>query len=281
MVALAEEMHFHLAAKRLHMATPALSRNIRQLEDELGTQLFVRSTRSVALTSAGTSLYRDATTSLAHLEISLVNARRAAAGSVGTLTVGCTQVSIFGPMHGILRKFRLQYPDVAITMVLRPVTELIRELRAGSLDVASSEELLPGPGLAVRNFPKVDIVVALQQRHPLAASRGSISLKLLADEAFIFPPRDSSWMMVEIFTNACAKSGFRPRREIITDNAIFGGRLAAAGLGVCPMPRFCAIPHEGVVYRKITDPIVQVSPQLVWCTDRPLSSALDNFLGIN
>src|SRR5208337_3777411 len=97
---------------------------------------------------------------------------------------------------------------------------------AGSLDVASSEEILLGPGLAVRNFPKDNLVVALQQSHPLAASHGSIPLKLLADEAFILPPRHSSWIMVEILTNACAKSGFRPRREIISDNAVFGTRLA-------------------------------------------------------
>ena len=86
---------------------------------------------------------------------------------------------------------------------------------------------------------------------------------------------------MEILTNACAQSGFRPRREIISDNAIFGTRLAGAGLGVCPIPSYCAIPYKDVVYRKIIDPIIQVSPQLVRCTDRPLSAALENFIGIN
>jgi len=116
-VAVAEDMHFGRAAKRLHIAQPAVSRQIRSLEDELGVQLLIRDRRKVILTEAGQAYLGEARTILSRLEIAQQEASRAERGEVGSLSVGYSQYFIIHPIFPeAVRIFRERFPDVELQM---------------------------------------------------------------------------------------------------------------------------------------------------------------------
>ena len=98
-LAVARELHFSGAAKRMNIAQPALSRAIRALEDEIGVELFKRSTRKVELTEAGRLFQREANKAMDHLDLAFERARKAAAGEAGTLTIGYMDFAIEGECH--------------------------------------------------------------------------------------------------------------------------------------------------------------------------------------
>jgi transcriptional regulator, LysR family len=113
-VAVAEELHFHRAAARLHMSQPPLTAAIRRLEDELGSELIVRGNRTLGLTVAGHTLLVEARVTLQQAEQALQRTREAAAGQSGSLQVGYVGSALYGRLPGLIRRFRQQYPQVRL-----------------------------------------------------------------------------------------------------------------------------------------------------------------------
>lgn len=264
MLAVAEEGHFNLAAKRLHIAQPALSQNIRQLEQDIGAQLFTRTTRSVSLTEAGRVFYQEAMNALGQLENVARSARLVSTGDAGSVTVGFTATSIYGPLRGTIRKFRRRYPSVQIFARECSATNLFRRLDEGAIDIACSEDITPNANYEMKAYPPTDVLVAINKQHALAKEKGPIKLKLLANESFIFPTQMTTWGVYEKFSRALAKAGIRPKRIYWADNATTGIPLVAAELGVCFVPVFTQLLHAEVVYRRIINPCIRQLPQLVW-----------------
>ena len=185
--ALAQEMNFSAAAKRLHIAQPALSQNIRQVEEELGVKLFERSTRKVALTDAGRAFYREAHMILAKVENAKRTALRAASGEIGSLAIGFTTTSILGgELTRRLRVFQQRYPDIRITLEDYTVNKLMNRLRTSAIDVACTEGIYPDDSLETQALKPLPVVLAFYKGHPLAKRR-HLRLSMLAKEHFILP----------------------------------------------------------------------------------------------
>src|SRR5580693_1592174 len=135
-LAVAEELHFHRAATRLHISQPPLSQQIRALERELGVTLLSRNRRRVALTAAGEAFLDDARSILAAVERASERARGIARGSLGTLAIGFVGSAMFSPkLPQILREFRARHPDVELVLRELPTTVQLAALAAGELDV--------------------------------------------------------------------------------------------------------------------------------------------------
>src|SRR5262245_19249576 len=135
-VAVAEELNFSRAAKRLRMAQPPLSVAIRQLEQEIGTSLFIRSSREVKLTDAGHALLDGARRTVAEAAAAVTAAQRAGAGEVGTLRVGYHWSAGFDTLPKLGQVFRQHRPEVELwTEEMRP-NRMSAELRSGTIDVA-------------------------------------------------------------------------------------------------------------------------------------------------
>jgi DNA-binding transcriptional LysR family regulator len=263
MLAVAEEGHFNLAAKRLHIAQPALSQNIKQLEQEIGVKLFSRTTRNVELTEAGRVFYQEAINTLTQFDHVARSARLASTGDAGSISIGFTATSIYGPLRGTIRKFRRRYPDVQLLLRECSATTLFSKLDDGSIDIACSEDINPNPNYEMKAYPPTDVLVAINKQHRLAQPNGPIKLRMLADESFIFPTQNVTWGVYEKFARALAKAGIRPRRVYWADNATSGIPLVAAELGVCFVPVFTQLLHAEVVYRRIVNPCIRQLPQLV------------------
>jgi DNA-binding transcriptional LysR family regulator len=277
MLAVAEEGHFNMAAKRLHVAQPALSHNIRQLEAEIGTQLFARTTRSVSLTEAGRVFYHEAYKALDQMESVMRSARMASSGEEGTVTIGFTATSIYGPLRGTIRRFHRRYPEVQIITRECSARSLLDQLHDGEMDVACSEDCIPNANFQMKQYPPTYVVVAIHKQHRLAQEKGPIKIKELADEPIIFPTQNTTRGVYENFSRALAKAGVRPRYEYSADNATSGIPLVAAGLGVCLVPEFTQLLHSEVIYRRIISPSIRQFPQLIWRKDR-VPVTLTNFI---
>jgi DNA-binding transcriptional LysR family regulator len=208
-VAVAEELNFSRAAERLHMAQPPLSAAIRQLEQELGTDLLLRTTREVKLTEAGATFLDGARRTLAELERARSDAQRAAAGEIGQLRVGFSWSARFETLPAIGRAFRASNPDVSLLTEEMWNARMLPALRSGTIDLAVA--LCPEVAgefsyLTIRSEP---VVALLAQSHPLAHT-GEIGLDALAEEGFLMFPRELAPRLYEFMTGLCRRAGFEP-----------------------------------------------------------------------
>lgn len=279
-VAVAEEMHFTRAAKRLNIAQPPLTQQIKQLEHLLGVALLVRTTRHVELTAAGQIFLAAARRTLAEAARAAEAARRAARGEVETLRIAFTDAGMFAVLPAALAAFRTRYP--AVHLDLResdsPV-DLAEGVAAGSLDVA----LMRGPfidaRLHVEPLLEEPFYVALPASHPLA-SRARVPLRALWGAPMILFPRRASPAYHDRLVAICRAAGFAPTvgYEVERYTTILG--LIASGIGVALVPRGNRnLSREGVVYRPLAGTTARAAVVAAWRGDGSLGT-LGSFLAI-
>lgn len=185
-VAVAEELSFTAAAKRLHMAQPPLSRSIKELEEELGVRLFDRTTRSVELTEPGKVLLEEATRTLAAFEIALVKTRQAGRIDRESLSIGFRPATSLPLLEPIARRFREEYPLVGIEPIRVEWSSQLESVLDGEVDVAFLMGPIEHPALESHPLAVVPRAVATPFDHPLA-SRSSIQIADLAGYAMAVP----------------------------------------------------------------------------------------------
>ncbi len=277
---LAQEMNFSAAAKRLHIAQPALSQNIRQVEEELGVKLFERSTRKVALTDAGRAFYREALMILAKVENAKRTALRAASGEIGSLAIGFTTTSILGgELTRRLRVFQKRYPDIRITLEDFTVNKLMNRLRTSAIDVACTEGIYPDDSLETQALKPLPVVLALYKGHPLAKRR-HLRLSMLAKEHFILPVPFRAWAVYEAFVRFCEQAGFKPVHAGYASNALAAVGMAAANLGVAILHELPLFHCPEVVMRRLVEPSLTLQMYLVWRKEA-VSLPAKNFIHLN
>lgn len=254
-MAVAEERHFGRAAERLHMAQPPLSQQIRQLEGELGTRLFARTTRKVALTPAGEMFLERARRILGDVDAAIRDAKRAERGEVGRLSVGLSGSATYELLPSIAIAMRRLFPDVEVELHGEMITPaLVDALLSGVLDVGLLRTPVRSPDLDVREIRKERLVVVLPEDHAFAHRR-LVELEKLANEQFVTwihhhtDPSSTSPMEV-----ACRKAGFTPCvvQEVTETSTLVS--LVAAGIGVAIVPE--SVQHlriTGAVYRPLAD----------------------------
>ena len=181
-VAVATELHFGRAAERLHIAAPTLSELIRRLERELGTPLFTRTTRQVALTSAGAELLTRSTIILDEAAAARAAIRRVAGGEAGPVRLGITPPAAPVLAPHLINLFAAQAPQVTVDVQRMWLPELLDAVVTGDIDVALTCGLVPEPAtITTEVFCAEPLVVGLRPDHRLAG-RDSVALSELAHE---------------------------------------------------------------------------------------------------
>lgn len=246
-LAVAEHLHFKRAADVMFITQPALSRMIKGLEEELGAELFLRTTRHVALTEAGKLFRQECNQVFRHIERGVDLARSAAAGDIGHLSIAYNDFAINGALPGILERFKEAHPDVTVELLYMPSHEQYKAIKDYLIDIG----FLLGPvsvsGITSLPVAEEKMVVILPVRHPLAAC-ASIRIEQLKDDRFIFGAQSGWSHFREQSFQLCQRYGFTPHiiQEATTSIGIFG--LVAANMGVSIYSE-CAykIQREGVV----------------------------------
>ena len=264
-VTVAEELHFGRAAQRLHLSQPPLSMQIKALEQELGTQLLLRTQRRVELTAAGAVFLDEARDILSRVEQARSAALRAARGEVGELTVGFVTIADYNLLPQALLQFRAQSPG--IRLVLREATTdvQLRDLAAERIDVGFLLSPVKDERLDLLPLLRESLMAALPERHPLARGRRPMSLQRLADSPFIMVPRHVAPGLYDDVVSFCRQAGFSPRveQEAVQMQTIVS--LVSAGLGVALIPASLRhIGRKGVAYRELREesPLTEIA--LAW-----------------
>jgi LysR family transcriptional regulator, benzoate and cis,cis-muconate-responsive activator of ben and cat genes len=246
--AVAKELNIGRAAAMLHISQPPLTRQIQQLEDELGAQLFKRSVKGMELTDAGRTLYADAKNILALAELAVERTRRAAQGLIGRLDVGIFGSGIFDVVPRVLLRFRQAFPDVKVVLHTLDKTEQVEALRERRITIGFNRVVPKFPGIGSRLVMWEKLVVGLHETNPLA-SRKTVSLRDLVDQAFVLFPSVARPNFSDFIVNQCQKHGFTPRVEQVVGDAVTGVALVASGFGSCIVPEsVMAFQASGVVY---------------------------------
>lgn len=252
-IAVAEERHFGRAAARLHMAQPPLSQQIRQLEEQLGAPLLVRTTRKVELTPAGQVLLDRGRLLIDELEKLEFDVQQVGAGATGVLRAGFTGTATYRLMPAIVQSARRNLPGLRITVQGEMLTpEMETALEEGRLDVAVLRPPIRSQSVALKLLEQDRLVAALPADSPLA-EKGTLDIADLASQNFIGYPSHS--VVSGIFQNTCRKAGFQPRmvQEAKETSTLLS--LVAAGIGIALVPMTSRMfSFQGVVFRPLHNP---------------------------
>ena len=266
-VAVAEHLHFKRAADVLFITQPALSRLIKGLEEELGAQLFQRTTRQVALTEAGRLFLQECNQVFLHIERGVDLARSAAAGDIGHLTVAYNDFAINGALPAILERFKELHPEVTVELLYMPSHEQYKAINDLLIDVGFLLGPVSVPGIESLPVAEEKMVVIVPARHPLAGHK-SIQVEQLKDERFIFGAQSGWSLFREQSFQLCQRFGFAPNiiQEATTSIGIFG--LVAANMGISLYSE-CAykIQREGVIIVPLANDHPRVQTIAAWNED--------------
>src|SRR4051794_25867554 len=208
-VAVAEELHFRRAAERLHVAQPAVSEQVRKLEDELGVRLLNRTQRSVSLTDAGAAMLDEARRVLQMADRAVAVARDTSTSAATRLRVGYLPASLPTAVPRALQELRRTMPNVQVSLETGAARKLIEEVRAGRLDAAVVSLPAPTAGLTRTLLGSQRAVVAMpvMHRHP---TEESINLERLAPERIVLLPREVNPAFYDGALSVCRDAGLSP-----------------------------------------------------------------------
>lgn len=267
-VAVAEELHFGRAARRLNLSQPPLSVQVRELEREIGAPLLIRSSRRVELTAAGEVLLGEARKLIAKAEAAANSARRAAQGEIGRLAIGFVTTADYSLLPSLVRRFRTRRPDVRLALRELTADRQLEQLAAGELDLGLMIAPPISPELAAQVVLRETLIAALPTSSRLARSGRHLAIADLAREAFVLFPRPMAPSLYDAVISCCRQAGFSPRlaQEAIQMQTILG--LVAAGLGVSLVPACMAkLRRPGVAYLRLDRPGPPIETAAVWRAD--------------
>ena len=280
-VVVAEEEHFGRAADRLHVVQPAITRQVRQLEEEIGYSLFDRLKRGVRLTEAGRSFLEESRQLLSELERGVDRTRLVAQGKVGRLRIGFAEPATYsGELPRILRDFRSSWPDVRLELFPSSSILASEQLREQKVDVAFVY-ILPTnlPELKYRKVTVDRWVLALPRAHRLVKSK-RVTLRDLNGEPFVWFPRAVAPLLYDRVLSACHAAG-------VTLNIVQEGNsptillsLVSGGIGLTfTITSAAKTKPDTVVLKEIANLRLKVDFFAIWRGDNRLP-ALQKFIEV-
>lgn len=256
--AVAELLHFRHAAELVHVAQPALSLQIRQLEKEIGVTLFVRSRHRVQLTPAGKAFYEKAQAILQQTGQAVAEARKVEHGEAGAIRVGFVSTAAIAVLPRVMKALQAQVPSADIELRELAPGEQIDGLYREQLDLGFVHAKLTQDILETLTVQRERLILALPQSLAAEGSPPRVDLREIASLTAIMPARHTSSGLYEQVMTAYQLAGVVPERVHYTRLLQTALLLVGAGIGVAVIPEsFSSIQVEGVVYRRL-----QVEPPL-------------------
>ncbi len=287
-VAVAEELNFSRAAGRMYLSQPALSQQIRKLEQELGVALFHRTKNHVELTEAGRALLKGARRVLILAEQTAREVREVGGAEDHHLKVGFPEYANHTPVADALQTFRRRYPYVELeeheTFTLQETLQQIEKLHKGTLDIGFMLRPEEDNLIQLERVLEIELVAALPEGHPLAG-REEISMRELSEERLILFSRSFHPRCYDYVVGCCRGAGFEPKVLQRKEPQLYSGattyRMVASGLGVgiVARPVVSGYRQYDVIFKPLRDPSPALDLVAAWRRDDP-SSNLQAFLEI-
>ncbi|NDV27900.1 LysR family transcriptional regulator [Desulfovibrio sp. JC010] len=263
-IAVAEELHFGRAARRVHIAQPPFSQQIKSLEEEIGARLLERNSRKVRLTNEGRYFYKQAMDIMAHVEEATATAGRMAKGEYGNVRVGFLEIAMDSLLPEAVRSFSHRYPGVSVRLSQFGASIQLEKIHSGELDVGFSTVYLHAmEGLSsVKLFSKKH-VLAVPEDHIFTAKK-SVSLKDIAGENLLLFPRTGQPDLYDSIMDAFTSRGLVPKVRQEISGLSGASALISSGMGVTFLPDNSRVSRKGIAMVPISDDFPRMEIYMVW-----------------
>jgi len=274
-VALAEELNFRQAAERLHITQPPLSRQIRELENELGTKLFHRSKHRVELTIAGKVFLQKAYQILDAVEQAGIITRMSSVGKSAELRIAFTgSVQDLVP---VLQQFRREHPDVGLFLRHMNSMDQIAALHDKKIDLAFITIPVNSDQLEIKPIKAMRFVAVLPKQHPLIR-KTPLYLRDLEHETIITTAKSAGVQYYELVMSLFRRADITPNVIIQAHDLQTVLLLVEAGMGITLSPS-TGIEIKGIVRRELEDVTLAITPMMAWRKDNK-TETLKQFLDV-
>lgn len=276
-LAVVEEGSINAAARQLHIAQPPLSRQIKQLEEELGVILLERGKRKVQLTPAGRLLHNRAAQLLGQLDNTVKEMKELDAGTQGTLAIGTVTSSGATILPGVVRAFRHSFPNIRFQLWEGETNRITELLNRGSIEIGMVRFPFNDENYESIKLPNEPLVVAMNKKDADYPGRQAdhIPLAELAGKPLLIHRKYEAMLLEH-----CKQYGFTPEFVCMSDDVMPILAWADAGIGMAVVPRAAIglIPSANLIYRTITNPCIDTTAAVIWVRNRYLSAVAHNFL---
>lgn len=279
LAAIAEEESVTAAGKRLHLTQSALSHQLRDAEERLGTALFLRLGKRMTLTHAGKKLLESAKRILRDLQETESQVRGLNGGTNALIRLSTECYTCYHWLPSVLQRFHSRFPKVELCIEVEATRDPAGELLAGNLDVAVMSTPPANKNLHLSLLGEDEMLLVMSPRHPLARRKRIAAQDLTQETLLIYPPREESTLINSILKPA----GIEPGRvlEIPLTEAIM--ELAAADTGVTLMAHWAAasyIESGRVVARPLCESGIHRYWYAVTLNHQPMAAYLKEFIGL-
>ena len=275
---LAETLNYRKTAESILIAQPALSRQIRILEEEIGAELFIRTKRSVQLTEAGLFFKNEVQRMVQQMDEIVHRTAEIHRGEAGTLRIGHASSSMHSVLPQILVTLRERFPNLKTLLIEASNRFEIEALRNRDIDLGFAPNMIVPPDFESLVIYRENFVLILPESHPLSIDTFQ-SIAQVANENFIIPPRMASHGYVETIEAICQSAGFLPRVEQESGHSATVLRLVEAGLGVSIEPKSSlSAQNMRVKYIELRDIPQKAEMKLIWLRER--THSIQKFLTV-
>ncbi|KJF67521.1 MULTISPECIES: LysR family transcriptional regulator [Rhizobium] len=274
-VCVAEELHFSRAADKLGMAQAPLSQQIRQLEERIGTRLFLRTTRSVKLTPAGEIFLRHAMEILGGIDRAVTHTRSISGDDGGKIYVSGVHVALSHVLPGVIAEFHKKYPNIQVDVQLLGTASQLEMLQSGKVQVAFIRPTNPAGFLKTEHLLKEGFVAVLPKHHRLADQQ-DVGVKDFAGEPIIIYAPTVGASYHHVIMDAFRRAGIYPMVVQEVSHTLAIATLVAAGVGIAIAPSWLShnlSPH--LVYRPLTEIPDEVELVVGWQANEESKAVLD------
>jgi len=275
--AIAEEGNISNASKRLNIAQPALSRQMKQLEDNLGVQLFERGSRRIKLTEAGHLMRKRVEQILDLVEGTKNEIIELNSGAAGTISIGTVTTSGAILLPNLIDRFHALYPNVTFQLWEGDGFRVLELLDKGIIEVGIIRAPFDSDIYESIALPAEPLVIAMKQDCSYGEDPETIRLIELANQPLIIPIRWKS-----MFVEWCSKAGFKPNIVCLCDGIIMNVLWAKMGIGMALVPKSTEglIADSALTYKTIVEPTVSTQTIIVWLRNRRLSASSKHFIDL-
>lgn len=281
-LAVAEVLNFHKASSNMHIAQPALSRQIKNLEDEVGAELFDRTKKQITLTAAGLFFKNEVTRILKHLAQAQKKASQIHRGEAGEITIGHVSSAMYSVLPYFLRTITTSYTHLKIGLLENSCNIIFAKIQDRELHFGIIPNEAGPDGIESTILYKENFVVAMPRSMKISLKK-SADLKLLANADWILPAREDGQQYNDLLYRIFQKNGFVPRVVFQSPNASTNLRMVSEGLGVTIIAKSAVKGvNLNIKHFELTDIPAKVEMQFVWLKEREgeLKEYIELFLKI-
>ena len=275
--AIVEEGNISHAAQRLDIAQPALSRQMKRLETQLGVQLFERGSRRIRLTDAGRVLYSRVEHILGMVDGTVREITEIGSGVAGCIRLGTITTSGAMLLPELITEFHRRYPQVTFQLWEGEGTRILELLDNRVIEIGITRTQVDARAYESIVLPNEPLVLIMNKAHDIGRDAQKVHVAELKDQPLIIPLRWQS-----MFTANCRKLGFEPKILCVSDSIVQDLLLAKMGMGmaILPISSKTLLTDGDLIYKKLVDPEITTHTVVAWLKNRTLSQSASHLIAL-